>query len=135
MYVPLVFCLHVVNNSNARGGANLCRRIFFDPYTREDLAAIITHTIGQSTCAIEPDVIALIAAGAASTSGDVRRAQEATRRAVEMAIKCGDSRVSAEHVRYNSTDKSLTAIRILPLHQFGILACALSIASQSAKED
>jgi hypothetical protein len=59
------------------------KRIVFEPYTREQIEAIVKSRLRHHTAVFQSDAVEMVARKVASLSGDVRRALQICRRAVE----------------------------------------------------
>ncbi|KAF8358240.1 orc-1, partial [Pristionchus pacificus] len=109
-------------------------RIVFQPYTHEEIEAIVCAKLGggeEAESIIDAKVIEIAARKVAAISGDLRKATDILRQAIEAAIRKGEKTLSFEQVKDTIREASETllvkAVRTLARHQRIVFEAAVDI--------
>ncbi len=74
-------------------------RLAFQPYKHEEIHEILTSRLAGLSC-VDVDAVELISRKVAAVSGDLRKALEICRRAVDAALKKNSTSLGIIEVRY-----------------------------------
>eukprot|EP00300_Choanocystis_sp_HF-7_P016508 c19429_g1_i2.p1 GENE.c19429_g1_i2~~c19429_g1_i2.p1 ORF type:complete len:582 (+),score=135.04 c19429_g1_i2:230-1747(+) len=111
------------------------KRIVFHAYTHDQIQTII-HSRLNALKAFQPKSIELIARRVAHVSGDIRRALQVCRRAIEVAMERGvelvDRHIVDEAIKSLSETSVVQALKSLAIHQI-VFACCVMMAASSHK--
>ncbi|GMT21066.1 hypothetical protein PFISCL1PPCAC_12363, partial [Pristionchus fissidentatus] len=111
-------------------------RIVFQPYSHEEIERIIASKLGGSKASkeesvIEADAVQLAARKVAAISGDLRKATDILRTAIEKAIVRGEERLTMiqvnESIRAASSTLLVHAVCALATHQMIVFEAAVDI--------
>ncbi|VDN32659.1 unnamed protein product [Cylicostephanus goldi] len=112
-----------------RGAARIC----FQPYEFQEIERIIHDRLKGSTNAIDEAAVQIAARKVAAVTGDLRKAMDLLRRAIEIAIEKGAKKLTVEHVLCATREASSTLlvhfVKILSKHSLLVFKAAVSLVS------
>ncbi|KAL6727002.1 hypothetical protein Aduo_008918 [Ancylostoma duodenale] len=110
-------------------------RICFQPYEFQQIERIIHDRLKGSTNAIDEGAVQIAARKVAAVTGDLRKAMDLLRRAIEIAIEKGAKKLLVEHVLCATREASSTLlvhfVRCLSKHSLLLFKAAVSLAEKT----
>ncbi|KAK6057019.1 hypothetical protein COOONC_05466 [Cooperia oncophora] len=131
--VILVDELDQLCTKKQEGAARIC----FQPYEFQQIECIIRDRLKESANAIDEGAVQFAARKVAAVTGDLRRAMDLLRRAIEIAVEQGAKKLLVEHVLSATREASSTLLVhfVKGLSKHGLLLFRSAIALAEKRDD
>ncbi|KAK6743034.1 hypothetical protein RB195_010352 [Necator americanus] len=110
-------------------------RICFQPYEFQQIECIIRDRLKGSPNAVDESAVQIAARKVAAVTGDLRKAMDLLRRAIEIAIEKGAKKLLVEHVLCATREASSTLlvhfVKGLSKHSLLLFKAAISLAEKT----
>ncbi|WKY01118.1 hypothetical protein Q1695_015264 [Nippostrongylus brasiliensis] len=112
-------------------------RICFQPYEFQQIERIIRDRLKGSVNAIDEGAVQFAARKVAAVTGDLRKAMDLLRRAIEIAIEQGSKKLLVEHVLAATREASSTLLVhfVKDLSKHGLLLFRSAVSLSEKRED